>query len=240
MSAYYPTQAEIEKEYLATEKSVYPSTILLRRRDFISVKRENFKYALQKTLPAFFDLLRSFNYEGFPVQNPPLIIGGGVAVSVLTETKLDTPDLDVELSGFRLDSAGENANANVILSAENKFSKFCHSLYEQIRAFIARNPAIFSAYGDIVEVEKNHDIEVRNGEIRGEKVANIWLSMIYNKGYFSKIVILAKIGEFVETINGTEKRTPSIERILEIKLPKKIFTPVPVAQALVHKEDIGL
>ena len=244
MSAYYPNQLEIEKEYLAKSESVSPSTILLARHDLLSVKRENFKYALRKTLPAFFDLLKNLRYDGFPVQDPPLVIGGGVAVSILTGTALDTPDLDVELSGFRLDTAGGNANASVILAAGSNsgtlFSKYCHSLFEQIRGFIAGNPAMFSAYGDIVEEEKNHDIEVRNGQIRGEKVANIWLSMIYNEGFFSKIVILAKIGEFVETINGAEKHAPYIERILEIKLPKKIFTPLPVAEALIHKEDIGL
>ena len=244
MSAYYPSQREIEEEYLAKSKSVTPSTILLARHDLLSVKRENFKYALRKSLPAFFDLLKNLKYDGFPVQDPPLVIGGGVAVSILTGTALDTPDLDVELSGFRLDTAGGNANASVILAAGSNtgtlFSRYCHSLFEQIRGFIAGNPAMLSAYGDIVEEEKNHDIEVRNGQIRGEKVANIWLSMIYNEGFFSKIVILAKIGEFVETINGTEKHAPYIERILEIKLPKKIFTPLPVAEALVNKEDIGL
>ena len=244
MSAYYPSQREIEDEYLATSKSVSPSTILLRRPDLLSVKRENFKYALRKTLRAFFDLLKNLKYDDFPVQDPPLIIGGGVAVSIITGTALDTPDLDVELSGFRLDVAGGNANASVVLSADSNsgtlFSKYCHSLYTQIRGFIAGNPAMFSAYGDIIEEEKNYDTEVRNGEIRGEKVANIWLSMIYNDGFFSKIVILAKIGEFVETINGSEKHAPYIERILEIKLPKKIFTPLPVGEALVYKQDIGL
>ena len=244
MSAYYPNQLEIEKEYLAKSQSVSPSTILLARHDLLSVKRENFKYALRKTLPAFFDLLKNLKYDGFPVQDPPLVIGGGVAVSIISGTALDTPDLDVELSGFRLDTAGGNANASVILAAGSNsgtlFSKYCHSLFEQIRGFIAGNPAMFSAYGEIIEEERNHDIEVRNGQIRGEKVANIWLSMIYNEGFFSKIVILAKIGEFVETINGAEKHAPYIERILEIKLPKKIFTPLPVGEALIHKEDIGL
>ena len=244
MSAYYPSQQEIEKEYLAKSTSVSPSTILLARHDLLSVKRENFKYALRKTLPAFFDLLKNLKYDGFPVQDPPLVIGGGVAVGIITGTALDTPDLDVELSGFRLDTAGGNANASVILAAGSNsgtlFSKYCHSLFEQIRGFIAGNPAMFSAYGDIVEEERNYDIEVRNGQIRGEKVANIWLSMIYNEGFFSKIVILAKIGEFVETINRAEKHAPYIERILEIKLPKKIFTPLPVGEALIHKEDIGL
>jgi hypothetical protein len=244
MSAYYPSQQEIEKEYQAKSQSVSPSTILLARHDLLSVKRENFKYALRKTLPAFFDLLKNLKYDGFPVQDPPLVIGGGVAVSIISGTALDTPDLDVELSGFRLDTAGGNANASVILAAGSNsgtlFSKYCHSLFEQIRGFIAGNPAMFSAYGEIIEEERNHDIEVRNGQIRGEKVANIWLSMIYNEGFFSKIVILAKIGEFVETINGAEKHAPYIERILEIKLPKKIFTPLPVGEALIHKEDIGL
>ena len=245
MSAYYPTQREIEEEYLAKNKSVSPSTILLARHDLLSVKRENFKYALRKTLPAFFELLKNLKYDGFPpVQNPPLVIGGGVAVSILTNTPLDTPDLDVELSGFSLDYAGGNANANVVLSKEREgalFNRYCHSLFEQIRSKIAETPDMFGAYGEIVEDEKKYDIEVRNGEIiRGEKIGRIWLSMIYNKGYFSKIVILAKIGEFVETINGSEKHTPSIERILEIKLPKKIFTPLPVGEALVYKEDIGL
>ena len=242
MSAYYPSQREIE--HLARSKSVSPSTILLKRPDLLSVKRENFKYALRKTLPAFFDLLKNLKYDGFPVQEPPLVIGGGVAVGIISGTALDTPDLDVELSGFRLDTAGGNANASVILAAGSNsgslFSRYCHSLFEQIREFIAGNPSMFSAYGDIIEEERNHDIEVRNGQIRGEKVANIWLSMIYNEGFFSKIVILAKIGEFVETINGSEKHTPYIERVLEIKLPKKIFIPLPVEEALVYKEDIGL
>ena len=243
MSAYYPSQREIE-EYLAKSEYDSPSTFLLKRPDLLSVKRENFKYALRKTLPAFFDLLKNLKYDGFPVQDPPLIIGGGVAVSIITGKALDTPDLDVELSGFRLDTAGGNANASVILAAGSNsgtlFSKYCHSLFEQIRGFIAGNPAMFSAYGEIIEEERNHDIEVRNGQIRGEKVANIWLSMIYNEGFFSKIVILAKIGEFVETINRAEKHAPYIERILEIKLPKKIFTPLPLGEALIHKEDIGL
>jgi len=244
MSAYYPSQREIE--YLATSKSVNPSTLLLTRRDLLSVKRENFKYALRKTLPAFFELLKNLKYDGkvFPVQEPPLVIGGGVAVGIISGTALDTPDLDVELSGFRLDTAGGKANASVVLAAGSNsgslFSRYCHSLFEQIREFIAGNQSMFSAYGDIIEEERNHDIEVRNGQIRGEKVANIWLSMIYNEGFFSKIVILAKIGEFVETINGSEKHTPYIERVLEIKLPKKIFTPLPVEEALVYKEDIGL
>ena len=133
MSAYYPSQNEIEKEYLTTGKSVNPSTFLLSRPDFISIKRENFKYALQKTLPAFFDLLRSLSYDNFPVQNPPLVIGGGVAVSMITDSVLDTPDLDIELSGFKLDAAGGNANASVVLSKSSNsgslFSKYCYSLY---------------------------------------------------------------------------------------------------------------
>ena len=58
MSAYYPTQREIEEDYLLTGKSVNPSIILMNRRDLISIKRENFKYALVKTLPSF---LRIFN-----------------------------------------------------------------------------------------------------------------------------------------------------------------------------------
>ena len=157
MSAYYPSQREIEEEYLARSKSVSPSTILLKRPDLLSVKRENFKYALRKTLRAFFDLLKNLKYDGFPVQDPPLVIGGGVAVSILTGTVLDTPDLDVELSGFRLDTAGGNANASVILSAGSNsgtlFSRYCHSLFEQIREFIAGNPAMFNAYVDIVEDE---------------------------------------------------------------------------------------
>ena len=61
MSAYYPTQLEIEKGYL--EKSVSPSTLLLSRPDLLSIKRENFKYALRKTLPAFFDLLKNLKYD---------------------------------------------------------------------------------------------------------------------------------------------------------------------------------
>ena len=74
MSAYYPSQLEIE-QYLAKSESVSPSTILLKRPDLLSIKRENFKYALRKSLPAFFDLLKNLKYDGFPVQNPPLVKG---------------------------------------------------------------------------------------------------------------------------------------------------------------------
>ena len=59
--AHSPTQAELEKEYIEAQGALRPSFLLLSKPEYITTKREDFRYALRRTLPRFFEMLRVYD-----------------------------------------------------------------------------------------------------------------------------------------------------------------------------------
>ena len=236
--AHSPTQAELEHEYNA--KALRPSFLLLSKPEYITTKREDFRYALRRTLPRFFEMLRGLQYNGFPVQRPPLVIVGGVAVSFVSTLPLNTPDLDIELNGFDLGVAGSQANAAIDVRKPNNnsqdfvvlFNRYVYSLMDQLTGMIEQTPEAFDHYDEVGEKEINYDPEVRGGLVSARKAGPFWICLLHPPRYFPKIVILAKIGETL--VGGI----PNVERVMEIKLPAKIFKPRDPAEFLVEREGL--
>ena len=238
--AHSPTQAELEQEYKDAKERLRPSFLLLSKPDYITTKREDFRYALRRTLPRFFDMLRNLKYDGFPVQRPPLVIVGGVAVSFVSTLPLNTPDLDIELNGFDLAAAGSQANADTNVRKPNNnsqdfvvlFNHYVYSLMDQLAGMIEQTPEAFDHYDEVGEKEINYDPEVRGGLVSARKAGPFWICLLHPPRYFPKIVILAKIGETL--VGGI----PNVERVMEIKLPAKIFKPRDPAEFLVEREGL--
>ena len=238
--AHSPTQAELEKEYIEAQGALRPSFLLLSKPEYITTKREDFRYALRRTLPRFFEMLRGLRYDGFPVQRPPLVIVGGVAVSLVSPLPLNTPDLDIELNGFNLAAAGSQANADIDLRKPNNnsqdfvvlFNRYVYSVMDQLAGMIEQTPEAFDHYDEVNEKDINFDPEVRGGLISDRKAGPFWICLLHPPKYFPKIIILAKIGE---TLAG---KTPNVERVMELKLPAKIFKPLDPAEFLVEREGL--
>jgi hypothetical protein len=238
--AHSPTQAELEQEYKDAKERLRPSFLLLSKPEYITTKREDFRYALRRTLPRFFDMLRNLQYDGFPVQRPPLVIVGGVAVSFVSTLPLNTPDLDIELNGFDLGVAGSQANAAIDVRKPNNnsqdfvvlFNRYVYSLMDQLTGMIEQTPEAFDHYDEVGEKEINYDPEVRGGLVSARKAGPFWICLLHPPRYFPKIVILAKIGETL--VGGI----PNVERVMEIKLPAKIFKPRDPAEFLVEREGL--
>ena len=238
--AHSPTQAELEKEYIEAQGALRPSFLLLSKPEYITTKREDFRYALRRTLPRFFEMLRGLRYDGFPVQRPPLVIVGGVAVSLVSQLPLNTPDLDIELNGFNLAAAGSQANADIDLRKPNNnsqdfvvlFNRYVYSVMDQLAGMIEQTPEAFDHYDEVNEKDINFDPEVRGGLISDRKAGPFWICLLHPPKYFPKIIILAKIGE---TLAG---KTPNVERVMELKLPAKIFKPLDPAEFLVEREGL--
>ena len=214
--AHSPTQAELEKEYIEAQGALRPSFLLLSKPEYITTKREDFRYALRRTLPRFFEMLRGLRYDGFPVQQPPLVIVGGVAVSLVSPLPLNTPDLDIELNGFNLAAAGSQANADIDLRKPNNnsqdfvvlFNRYVYSVMDQLAGMIEQTPEAFDHYDEVNEKDINFDPEVRGGLISDRKAGPFWICLLHPPKYFPKIIILAKIGE---TLAG---KTPNVERVM--------------------------
>ena len=161
--AHSPTQAELEQEYKDAKERLRPSFLLLSKPEYITTKREDFRYALRRTLPRFFDMLRNLKYDGFSVQQPPLVIVGGVAVSFVSTLPLNTPDLDIELNGFDLGVAGSQANAAIDVRKPNNnsqdfvvlFNRYIYSLIDQLAEMIEQTPEAFDHYDEVGEKEIN-------------------------------------------------------------------------------------
>ena len=238
--AHSPSQQEIKEQYKDSEYSLRPSFLLLRRPDYITTKREDFRYALRRTLPRFFEMLRGLRYGDFPIQNPPFVIVGGVAVSFVSDLPLNTPDLDIELNGFDLGKAGSQANTSIDVRKPNNnsqdfvviFNRYIFSLMEQLVAMIEQTPEAFDQYDEVDEKEIYFDPEVRGGLVFFRKAGPFWICLLHPPKYYPKIVLLAKIGE-----TPAEKH-PNLERVMEFKLPTKIFKPLDPAEFLVEREGL--
>ena len=213
MSGHFPSLENVEE--ISTSSTINPETILVIDPNFISIKRELFIYGLRRSFGGFLEIIRSLDFkkdDTFPVQEVPLILAGGTALSVLTQTELKTPDIDIELSPFDI-RASRNRNQNKVrLSETDKlFIEYVNYLFDQICVKIHERQGAFGVYDeDISEALAKRDPELHNNTIRGQVVGNLYVGLIINPTFFSKIAVVAKMGAFTE-------------RVVELKFPKNVF-----------------
>jgi len=212
MAGYFPSLENVEE--ISKQATLPPEVVLAIDPNFISIKRELFIYGLTRSIEGFLDIIRSLDFkrDQYPVQEIPLILAGGVASSLVTRRQPRTPDIDIELSPFDI-RASRNRNQNKTRRAESDklFMEYVNFLFDQICVKIHERQGAFGVYDeDISEVVAKRDPELHNNTVRGQIVDNLYVGVVINPSFFSKIVVVAKMGAFTE-------------RIIEIKLPKNVF-----------------
>ena len=212
MQAHFPSLEDVEE--ISKQATIPPEVVLAIDPNFISIKRELFIYGLSRSIEGFLDIIRSLDFKRgqYPVQEIPLILAGGVASSLVTRTQPRTPDIDIELSPFDI-RASRNRNQNKTRRSESDklFMEYVNSLFDEICIKIHERQGAFGVYDeDISEVTAKRDPELHNNTVRGQVVDNLYVGLVINLSFFSKIVVVAKMGAFTE-------------RIIEIKLPKNAF-----------------
>ena len=212
MQAHFPSLEDVEE--VSKEFTLPPEVVLATNPSFISIKRELFIFGLSRSIEVFLDIIRSLDFkrDKYPIQEHPLILAGGTATSFVTESHLKTPDIDIELSPFDM-RGSRNRNKNKSLRSESNplFMEYVNSLFDQICVKIHERQGTFRVYDeDITEIEAKRDPELHNNTVRGQVVGNLYVGLVINPSFFSKIVIVAKMGAFTE-------------RVVEIKLPKNAF-----------------
>ena len=212
MQAHFPSLEDVEE--ISKQATIPPEVVLAIDPNFISIKRELFIYGLSRTIEGFLDIIRSLDFkrDQYPVQEIPLILAGGIASSLVTGTQTRTPDIDIELSPFDI-RASRNRNQNKTRRSESDklFMDYVNSLFDEICIKIHERQGAFRVYDeDISEVTAKRDPELHNNTVRGQVVDNLYVGLVINLSFFSKIVVVAKMGAFTE-------------RIIEIKLPKNAF-----------------
>ena len=209
--AHFPSREELE-EIPEVDKAM----LLVTNPNYISIKRQLFIYALQHSVHQLLDIIRSLNFKRdlYPVQDIPFILSGGTAVTVLAGSQLETPDLDIELSPFDPRAARSNRpvcwSEKGVLMVDDLFHNYVKDLYAQL---CERLQDGLSAYEQISLADTKKDVEIVNGVTESQFVGNVYVALLFNPNYFSKIVILAKVGALTE-------------RILELKFPSMVFGPV--------------
>ena len=212
MAGYFPSLENVEE--ISKQATLPPEVVLAIDPNFISIKRELFIYGLTRSIEGFLDIIRSLDFkrDQYPVQEIPLILAGGVASSLVTRTQPKTPDIDIELSPFDI-RASRNRNQNKTRRAESDklYMEYVNHLFDEICIKIHQRQGAFGVYDeDISEVVAKRDPELQNNTVRGQVVDNLYVGVVINPSFFSKIVVVAKMGAFTE-------------RIIEIKLPKNVF-----------------
>ena len=209
---HFPSKEEVESQL----NGVDGASILVANPNYISIKRELFIYGLNQSANFFLDIIRSLDFkkEMFPVQEVPFVITGGSAVTFLTGGNLETPDLDIELSPFDSRGARKNNDKRLVcridkgaIAIDPLFQEYVSILYDQVCRRLSENLPI---YEQITLEDTKKDPEIRNAMVIGRVVGNVYACLIFNPSYYSKLVVLAKIGAFVE-------------RIFELKFPENVF-----------------
>jgi hypothetical protein len=215
--AHFPSKEEVEA-ILVASGSQDGAIVLVTNPTFISIKRELFIYGLNQSSRIFLDIIRSLDFKNdtFPVQVIPFIITGGSAVAFLTGTQLETPDLDIELCPFDLRAARRNNEKRLVcqidkgaIAIDPMFQEYVSHLFEQMCASLSEGLPV---YEQITLEDTRKDTEIRQGLATGRIVGNVYVALIFNPTYYSKLVVVAKLGAFVE-------------RIFELKFPKTVFGP---------------